>query len=349
MSDDSMPLAIDIGSSAVKAVKLEMKDERLVLTHLDAVPLAPGAVGGGFVHDPDEVERALSELLPAGEEGRRVVVALSGRSAMVRTVLLPAEEDFPVVDALEAEAMQVLPFPLEEVRLSHLKIGQMEKRSERVDEYLMIAVKREPLDALLTFLKRVRCEPVIVDVNFLALESAFDLSGMRAEGEITALVDIGASETLVSVVCDEHTLITRAVPFGGEELTKSLSNRLALSREEAEAVKRGETSADRTDEVEEVFRVEARKLVSELDRTFKVMWPVVPAPEVERVLLSGGGTLLEGLPECLEEVLDAPVEILDPFRHVETPEEGFDSGLVASLAPVAAIGAGLAYRALEST
>ena len=344
-----MPLAIDIGSSAVKAVKLERKDGRLVLSRLGAASLAPGAVGGGFVHDPEELERALAELLPGeGEEARKVVVALSGGAAMVKTVLLPAEEDFPVVDALEAEAMQVLPYPLDEVRLSHLRIGQIERRTERLDEYLMIAVRREPLDALLAFLKRVRCEPVIVDVNFLAMESAFELSGMREEGEITALVDIGASETLVNVVCDEHTLITRAVPFGGEGVTRSLSDRLAISREEAEAVKLGKEPAADPGALDEVLRLEAEKLAFELDGTFRLMWTITPAPRVERVVLSGGGARLKELPERLEAALDAPVEILEPFRCVETSEGEFDSDLLESLAPAAAIGAGLAYRAVES-
>ncbi len=349
MSDDSTPLAIDIGSSAVKAVKLEKKEERLVLSRLGACSLAPGAVQGGFVHDPEEVERALGELLPLGaEEEREVVVALSGRAAMVRTVLLPAEEDFPVVDALEAEAMQVLPVPLEEVRLSHLRVGQLERGVERLDEYLMIAVRRGPLEALLNFLKRIGYEPVIVDVNFLAMESAFELSGMREEGEITALVDIGASETLVNVVCDEHTLITRAVPFGGEGLTRSLSDRLAISREEAEAVKQGKAPAANQDALDDVLREEAQKLAFELDGTFRLMWPITPAPKVERVVLSGGGARLMGLPGRLEEALDAPVEMLAPFRRVEAPEEEFDSDLLESLAPAAAIGAGLAYRAVEA-
>ena len=348
MSDVSAPLAIDIGSSAVKLVKLEKGEERLVLSRLGAVPLAPGAVHGGFVHDPEEVGRALKELLPGGEEDKRVAVALSGRAAMVRTVLLPAEEDFPVVDAMEAEAKQVLPVPLDEVRLSHLRVGQLERRTERLDEYLMIAVKNEPLEGLLNFFKRTDYEPVIVDVNFLAMESAFELSGMREEGEITALVDIGASETLVNVVCDEHTLITRAVPFGGEELTKLLSNRLVISREEAEAVKRGQAAAAKKDAFEDVLRLETKKLAFELDRTFQLMWRITPAPEVERVVLSGGGAQLEGLPERLSAELDAPVEILDPFRRVEAPEEEFEPGYVESLAPAAAIGAGLAYRALES-
>ena len=212
----------------------------------------------------------------------------------------------------------------------------------------MIAVKREPLEALLNFLKRIEYEPAIVDVNFLAMESAFELSGMREEGEITALVDIGASETLVDVVCDEHTLMTRAVPFGGEGLTRSLSDRLAISREEAEAVKRGKASAANPDALEEVLHLEAEKLAFELDETFRLMWAVTPAPKVERVVLSGGGAQLQGLPERLKAALGAPVEILDPFRHVEAPEDAFDSGLLESLAPAYAIGAGLAYRAVES-
>ena len=351
MSNDSMPLAIDIGSSAVKLVKLERKAGRLVLARLGAVSLAPGAVHGGFVHDPEEVARALAELLPDGaeerEEERKVVVALSGRAAMLRTVLLPAEEGFPVVDALEAEAMQVLPFPLDEVCLSHLRIGQLERRTERLDEYLMIAVKREPLDALLVFLKRVRCEPVIVDVNFLTMESAFELSGMRKEGEIVALVDIGASETLVNVVCGEHTLMTRAVPFGGEGLTRLLANRLAVSREEAEAVKRGKVPAANPEVLSDILRLEVQKLVFELDRTFRLMWRITPAAEVERVVLSGGGALLKGLPARLTALLDTPVEILEPFRRVEVSKDAFGPGRPESFAP-AAIGAGLAYRALES-
>ena len=108
----------------------------------------------------------------------------------------------------------------------------------------------------------------IVDVNFLAMESAFELSGMREEGEITALVDIGASETLVNVVCDEHTPDDEGHPVRRRGLTKLLSNRLVISREEAEAVKLGEASPANPDVLDDVLRLEAQKLAFELDRTF---------------------------------------------------------------------------------
>ena len=347
--DSTYPVAIDIGSSAVKLVKLEKRDERLFLSRLGAVSLAPGAVRGGFVRDPEEVKRALEILLPAGEgEEKKVIVALSGKAAMLRTVLLHAEEDFPVIDALEAEAMQVLPVPLDEVRLSHLRIGEFEKHGMRVDEYLMIAVRRKPLEELLDFLKSINYEPVIVDVNLLALESAFELSGMRETGETVALVDVGASETLVTVLRDEHILITRAIQFGGARVTRALANRLSIPLKEAEAVKLGKAPSPDPKAVAETIHAEVDKLAFELGRTLRLIWRISPAPHVDRVVLSGGGAFLTGLPARLATALDVPVKILKPFRHVEVPDERFAPHFVESLAPIAAIGAGLAYRAVES-
>ena len=347
--DSTCPLAIDIGSSAVKLVQLGREGGRLFLSRLGAASLPPGAARGGFARNAGEVMRVVEELISAeGAEDKKVVVALSGAAAILRPALLPSEEDFPVADALEAEAAQTLPVPLDEVRLSHLRIGRLERPGGSMDEYLMIAARRRPLEALLDALRDADYEPVIVDVNFLAMESAFELSGMRREGETVALADVGASSTLVNVGRDAHTLMARAIPSGGAELTKSLANRLGVSEEEAEAVKRGEASPPDPQAAADVIREEVENLATELERTFRLMWRPSSGQYVDRVVLSGGGALLEGLPARLAEALDLPVEVIEPFRRVETAGERVEPRLAESLSPLAAIGAGLAYRAAES-
>ena len=342
--DSTYPLAIDIGSSAVKLVQFGKRGERLFLSRLGAASLPSGAV-----RDAEETARVVEGLVSAeGVEDRRVVVALPGAAAMLKTVLLPSEEDFPVIDALEAEALQVLPVPLDEVRLSHLRIGRLERPGGSVDEHLMIAVRRKPLAKLLELLGDMDYEPVIVDVNLLALEGALELSGMRREGETIALVDIGASETLVNVARDVHTLITRAIPSGGARVTKSLANRLGVSREEAEAIKLGDASPSDPRLVADVIEEEMEELALELERTFRPMWRISSGRRVDRALLSGGGASLRGLPTHLAARLDLPVEVLDPFRRVEAPADRFEPHFMESLAPAAAVGAGLAYRAVEA-
>lgn len=342
--DSTYPLAIDIGSSAVKLVQFGKRGERLFLSRLGAASLSPGAA-----RDAEETARVVEGLVSAeGVEDRRVVVALPGAAAMLKTVLLPSEEDFPVIDALEAEALQVLPVSLDEVRLSHLRIGRLERPGGSVDEHLMIAVRRKPLAKLLELLGDMDYEPVIVDVNLLALEGALELSGMRREGETIALVDIGASETLVNVARDAHTLITRAIPSGGARVTKSLANRLGVSREEAEAIKLGDASPSDPRLVADVIEEEMEELALELERTFRPMWRISSGRRVDRTLLSGGGASLRGLPTHLAARLDLPVGVLDPFRRVEAPADRFEPHFMESLAPAAAVGAGLAYRAVEA-
>lgn len=343
------PPAVDVGSSCVKLVQLGRGRAGFFLSRLGMSPVAPGAVQGGCVRDAEEVARAVSQVLSGGEgDERRVVVGLPGRAAILKTVLLPSEEGFPVREAVEAEAAQVLPVPVDEVRLSHLRVGSVQENGKTMDEYLMIAARRKPLRKLLDVFRSMNCEPVVVDANLLAMEHAFALSKMAHKGETVALVDVGASETLVHVVRDAHSLMARAIPFGGMGVTEAIAHRLGVSREEAEAVKLGRVAPPDPRAAADAVREEAESLARELRATFRLIWGMAPWRHIGRIILSGGGASLEDLPSHLDAMLDLPVDILDPFRCVEVPEGRFAPHFVDSMSSVAAIGAGLAYRAAEA-
>ncbi len=348
MPDDSLyAAAIDIGTSAVKVVQFGRREGSFVLARLGVEPLPPGAVQGGLVRNAEEVMRALEKLLPVGKK-QKVVLALPGRAAMLKTVLVPAEEDALIEDALEAEAMQVLPIPLGEVRLSHLRVGAVETGGTTMEEYSMIAVREEALAKFLDFLEYMNYDPVMMEVGFRALASAFALSRMARKGETVALVDVGASETLVSVVRDAHTLIARAIPFGGERVTAALADRLKIPHADAEAVKIEKIPGPDPHAARDALSLEADRLAAELRRTFDVMWRPTADTRVETVLLSGGGALLTGLSGRLSVALGVPVKMLEAFRHVVLPPEHSGADSIAPLAPLATLGAGLAYRAVQT-
>ena len=343
------PLAIDVGSYAVKLVQLERKKKGLALARLGMASLAAGAVADGAVRDAEEVMRAVEELITAERaKEREVVVALSGAAAVVRPLRIPSERGPAIEEAVEAEAAQILPFPVEEARITRRRLGMVEVDGEKMEEFLLVAVKRRPLADLVDLLNHLKYEPKIVDVNLLALESAFDLSGAREEGETAALVDIGASETLVHVLRDHRTLLARAIPLGGASVTAAIAEKLGVPRAEAEAIKLGAKPAPSPRAASEAVRGEAERLARELGRTFQLLWQMAPGEPIGRLWLSGGGVHLDGLPSYLASSLDLPVEILRPFRRVEVAEDSFDPDYVESLAPIAAVAAGLAYRAVEA-
>ncbi|MBI3025194.1 MAG: type IV pilus assembly protein PilM [Candidatus Tectomicrobia bacterium] len=343
------PLAVDIGSYAVKLVQFEHRKKKLALKRLGMASLAPGAVAEGLIRDPEEVMRAFEELVAAEKaKEREVVVALSGSAAVVRPVRIPSDAALPVAEAIEAEAAQVLPFPVAEARLSHSRMGRVEVEGKRMEEFLLVAVRRKPLAELVELFRHLEYEPKIVDVALLALESAVELAGVDDPGESIGLVDVGASQTLVHVLRAGRTLLTRVIPHGGAAVTAALAKSLRVSAADAEAMKLGAKPVPSPRAAAEAVREEAECLGLELGRTFQLLGEMSAGERVTRLVLCGGGGRLEGLPAFLATSLDIPAEILQPFRNVQVAAEVFDPNYVETLGPVAAVAAGLAYRAMEA-
>jgi type IV pilus assembly protein PilM len=65
---------------------------------------------------------------------------------------------------------------------------------------------------------------------------------------------------------------------------------------------------------------------------------------VSKVLLSGGTARIPAVSRVIEARAGIPVEILNPFQRIEVDPKRFDSNLITSAAPSAAVAVGLALR-----
>ena len=234
------PIALDIGSYAVKLVQFERKKKGLSLSRLGMASLASGAVVDGTVRDHEDVMRAVDELIAAERaKMKEVVVSVSGPAAVVNTLLVPTMKGASLDEAVDAEAVQTLPFPLEEARITRRRLGKITVYGQAMEEFLIVAVQREALEEMVELLRHLKLEPKIVDVNLLAMGNAHLHAGGKWEEGVTALVDIGASSTLVHILREGRTLLTRMIPFGGASVTKALAERLSVTQFEAEQIKLG--------------------------------------------------------------------------------------------------------------
>ena len=345
----SFPLAIDIGSHAVKLVQLTRGKKGLVLGRLGIASLAHGAIADGEVREVEEVMRAVEELVSAEKlKEKRVAVGISGQAAIAKTIQVPQASGLVLEEAVEAEAEQIFPFAIDETRLRRQRLREVEVDGETMDEYLVIAVKRKAVGDVIDLFKHLKFEPMLVDLNMLAIESAFALSGVDEDGEPTALVDVGASETLVHIIQGSRTLMTRSIAFGGSRITQTIGESLNVTRLEAEGIKMGTRTSPSPRAVADAIRAEVERLAREMGRTFQMHAQVHPEDQIHRMVLSGGGVHLDGLPAYLAASLDVPVALAQPFRRVEIPKDLFDPDFVENLSPVAAVGAGLAYKALAA-
>jgi type IV pilus assembly protein PilM len=88
------------------------------------------------------------------------------------------------------------------------------------------------------------------------------------------------------------------------------------------------------------------EVASEIARTVDYFKTSGANADLNRVLVCGGVAKAKGLIQQLSDRMQVPVEIADPFAEIDTTGCEMDPDLLAELAPSAAVGVGLALRAV---
>jgi len=157
----------------------------------------------------------------------------------------------------------------------------------------------------------------------------------------TAVMDIGGGTTDVAVFLDGALVDTFALPVGGNHVTRDLAIGLRTPLEEAERLKINYGSAlpqkvgDETVEVLELGQgkprpVAKRALAEIIEARMRELFELA-AERLERggwhsllaggIVLTGGGSLLDGVTELAQEVFGLPVRIGEPMTAPGSPHE----------------------------
>jgi cell division protein FtsA len=170
-----------------------------------------------------------------------------------------------------------------------------------------------------------------------------------------ALVDIGGGTADLAIFERGSLWHTAAIAVGGDHFTNDIAVGLRTPIPEAEKVKRKSGCAlsvmvdeDQMIEVASVGgrkpRLMARRILSEIlqpraEEIFHLVWDEIRRAGHEKslnsgIVLTGGGAILEGLPEIAEQIFDLPIRRGSPLEigglsdHVNSPAFATPVGLV---------------------
>ena len=107
-------------------------------------------------------------------------------------------------------------------------------------EVLVVAVKRDIINSYTEAIRAADLEPVIVDVDYFALENMFELNYDAADGQPVALVNIGARYSSINILKDGRSTFTGDVPVGRRRVHRRARRASSACRpSDAERVKIG--------------------------------------------------------------------------------------------------------------
>jgi type IV pilus assembly protein PilM len=336
-------LVVDIGSSSVKVAEVLHGSSGPRINALGVTPIPPTAIQSNVIQDEAAVVEAIRRTVTStGALAKEVITAVPGPAVIVKKVILPAVQDPAQIDAaVLAEAGQIIPDSLDNVSLDYQVIDWIEEGNKM--EVLVVAVKKEIITSYAETIRAAGLEPVVIDVDYFALENMFELNYDAPEGRPVALVNIGARYSSINILKEGRSTFTGDVPVGGAEFSDALVRQLGVSPEHAEALKAGRAAGGMEPAAAEpVLASVTEFIVEEIQRALSFFWTAATDEPLGAVFLSGGTARMPSLAAELKSRLECSVEVVDPFRRVACDRVSRE--LIEGNGPALAVTVGLATR-----
>ncbi|MCK5523673.1 MAG: type IV pilus assembly protein PilM [Thiomargarita sp.] len=320
-------VGIDISSTAVKLLELSQSGKKRYKVESYAIERLPEKSIEDKNIVPDKLEDVgtiIGKLVKKAKPiAQHAAVAVAGPAVITKTINMDGDlSDQEMKDEIEEEPAQYLGQDNEEeISFDFQVIGPNEKEPERVD-ILLAACSSEILEARTTVLEMGGLKTKIVDIEKYALENAFLMLTQNDpeinEDETIALIEIGATTTMMSVLGEQKIIYTNEEMFGGKQLTETVQTHYGLnSYEEAEFAQRsGELGDDYEKTHLEPFKDEMAQQISRMVQYYYASDASSHYGKLSHILIAGGCASIPNIIEPINNKVGGHVTIVNPFAQM---------------------------------
>lgn len=340
-------VGLDIGSSAIKLVRLRQASGSWELVAFSLGQLPPDAVVEGRIMNFAVVIERLREVMrEAGVKDTESAIAISGSSLIIKRLSLPEMTRAELDESILWEAEQYIPFDIKDVNVDAQILNPRAGQGQM--DVLMVAAKKDVVNEYVSVAMEAGLKPAVVDVAIFAALNMFEVNYAVPADQTSALLNVGANSINVGVISGGAVAFTRDIGVGGAQLTDEIQRHFNVSHEEAEAFKTGaESSLSSSTIAREVNKIADRvcdTMVTEVQRSLDFFVATSVKADIQRIYLTGGSAQLPALIRALERRMEVQVELVNPFRNISVDARKFDIDLLQRAAPVAGVAVGLALR-----
>jgi type IV pilus assembly protein PilM len=317
-----MPIiGLDLSKNSFKAVELERKKDTIVLEHFGVYENADLDLYSEKREDVRIYAKSLENFINEhGFVSRNAAVGLEETNVYMRIISLPSMKDKELKHAIQFEAEQYIPLPLNEVNITYQKVlgGFVDKDKTNIQ---LVAAKKVILEKYVDIVKKARLTARAIEPEAVSLARILGDTSSSPSG--TVIVAFGGARSLVIVVYAGVVQFTRTIPIGGDVITKAIKQNLGLELSQAEEYKKayGLDAQYADGKVANVIKPLIDTILTELKRAVVFFTNQRPSANIKKVVLTGGSALMPGLILYAASNLDHEVQLAKPLRNIQiTPQ-----------------------------
>lgn len=338
-------VGLDIGSSLIKVVEVDHSKDEPVLTRYGIVKLPSEAIVEGEIMDQSLVVQGIQECMTkAGVTAKNVATAVSGRAVIVKKVVMDKMNPDDAKEAIFWEAEQHVPFDIDDVCLDFQVLNEDVGANQM--EILLVAAKKEMVNAHAGIVRDAGLNPVIIDVDSFAIQNAVEATSDSGSGRVVGLVNIGSDVTNINIIQNNIPYFTRDLSVGSNVFVEAVQRELGVTFDEAENMLSGNAEIDDPDRLRQVIQDAAQDISMGIERSIAFLKTAGDAERIDHAVLSGGGACVPFLREILSEKHEIEFTVNDAVARMDRAEGVFETqgDNAEKIAPLLTVALGLALR-----
>jgi type IV pilus assembly protein PilM len=310
--------ALDLGNDSLKALHVSTERGVVEVIGFDNIPHGKILSGSG-IKDAEKQElialtlRKFASKYDLGAD--EIVVSVPGQNSFARFVNLPPVERKRVAEIVKFEAVQQIPFDINDVQWDWQLMTEPNSPELKVG---IFAIKNEVVNSALEYFGRENLQVTYVQMSPMALYNyvQYDRPDLvTSDNQAIVILNIGAENTDL-VVCTKSTVWQRCILLGGNNFTKAIADAFKLTFEKAERLKRTAPVSKYARQIFQAMKPVFGEMASEVQRSLGFYSSSNPNTKLSKIIGLGGGTKLRGLLKYIQQTLQIPVEMPDVFKRL---------------------------------
>lgn len=330
---------LDMGNTGVRAVKLHAGSGVPVLDTYGSASTPGDLINTDSAADHDQMASIIRQLMDqAGIDTGNVVTAIPATHAFTTVINTPKLKGSDLAEAVRVQAARDIPIPINEAKLDWHVIDADRTESEMA--VLLVAAPKVVVEKYLSIIGKANLQLQALEINALATAR----SVISTPGVPVLVVDMGNSNTEISVVWQRIPHLIRSVNVGGATLVRSVSQNLNVDEDQAAQFvqKFGFIKTKLEGQVYKAVKEPLDSVIGVATESIKHFKDQNRGVNMEKVVLTGGPTAVPELSLYIAKALNLVVEIANPWMNVSFPSSRHDELMQQSLQ--FAVATGLAQR-----
>lgn len=306
---------LDIGTSAIRIVELRGSGPVKSLVRYAQAPLDPKLANSDSKADQQKLVQIIRELLAQAQITTKNV-AVGIPSQKVFTAVFDVDRLAPeeLAKTIRYQADSMIPTPVADSKIDWVLLGDSPQDKTKV-EILLSSVSNDVVEARLDMLESIGLNVIAFEPDNIAVTRAL----LAMDAAVPQMVlDIGHMSTDLVITMNGAPRLTRSIPTGADALIRAAIQNLNIDQRQAEqfVFKFGLSKDKLEGQIYQAIIGTIDTLAAEIDKSIKFFVARYPDAKLERIVMTGGASILPEFPLYIANKFGISVEIGNAWRNV---------------------------------